>query len=161
MRQIFLWVAEGKTLSECAELAGCHISTISARVKKFPGYQSRLEEARRLSAESHLHHAGKALDLSIADITKLGKAATPYVALRKAQSELHVRKARFGDRERLSDMVKPTPPTPTMIIAINGMDMVSRRSVASEITRGLISVDEEVPIEALSFRKSSEVPVGK
>lgn len=150
MREVFRWVTEGMTLKACAERAGCTLYALNAKIKRYPSYGRRLEEARRLAAETHLQSAMDALDIE--DHTLDGhENPTAIVALRKAKSELHMKLAKVADRERLSDMVKPTAPTPTMIIAINGVDMISRQSVAQEIEFAARNVIEAPPIEALTI----------
>ena len=152
MKTIFQWVVDGKTLKKCADDAGCTLYQLNARIKKYPAYGRRLEEARRLAAESHLQAAMDALDMDDKEISAYDKAAAPVVAMRKARSDLHMKLAKVADRERLSDMVKPTAPTPTMIIAINGIDMISRNSVEQEIRYAQMQVIEQAPAEALTLR---------
>lgn len=152
MKTIFQWVVDGKTLAQCANDAGCTLYALNARIKKYPSYGRRLEEARRLAAETHLQHAVDALDMDDDEIAKHKMAAAPIVAMRKAKSDLHMKLAKVADRERLSDMVKPTAPTPTMIIAINGIDIIGRNSVAHEIAYAQMQIIEQAPVEAMTLR---------
>ena len=155
MREVFRWVTEGLTLKACAERAGCTLYALNAKIKKYPSYGRRLEEARRLAAETHLQSAMDALDIEDATLD-LHENPTAVVALRKAKSELHMKLAKVADRERLSDMVKPTAPTPTMIIAINGVDMISRKSVVQDIEFAQRDVDDSIPMEALTLASVQE-----
>ncbi len=96
-------------------------------------------------------HAERALDIDHQTLKEAGMGAGPIVALAKAKSELQFKRAKIADRERLSDLVKPTAPTPTLIIAVNGIDIIGKGDLRGQIDHANKSVIEAAPIEALSF----------
>lgn len=106
---------------------------LTARIKKYPHYRERFAEARRLSSEANVQKALDAIDFTDKQVLDAGPCAGALVASRKLKAEIHLRLAKADDQQRFAEYQKPVPQAPMMILAVNGVDILSGRSVAPEI----------------------------